>query len=47
MALYAEAAAVTLPVVIHFETRDKVAPSVDVTSRIDEFRAALGANSDT
>jgi predicted TIM-barrel fold metal-dependent hydrolase len=47
MALYAEAAARGVPVTIHFETRDKSAPGVDVASRIEELRVALGANPNT
>jgi len=47
MALYAEAAARAVPISIHFETRDKSAPDVDIASRIGELRAALGAHPDT
>lgn len=47
MEIYAEAAAHGVPVSIHFETRDKSAPGVDITSRIDELRAALSANPNT
>lgn len=47
MEVYAEAAAHGVPVSIHFETRDKSAPGVDITSRIDELRAALSANPNT
>jgi len=47
MALYAEASARGVPVTIHFETRNKSAPGVDVTSRVEELRAALGANPNT
>ena len=47
MALYTAASTRALPVVIHFETRDKSAPSVDITSRIDELRTALTAHPTT
>ena len=47
MLLYAEAATRSLPVVIHFETRDKSAPSVDIPARLDELEAALNGNPNT
>ena len=47
MALYAEAALWGVPVTVHFETRDKTAPGVDVASRVEELRAALVANPET
>ncbi|NQZ98440.1 MAG: amidohydrolase family protein [Myxococcales bacterium] len=47
MAIYALAGTHGVPVSIHFETRDKSAPEVDIASRIEELRAALSANSDT
>lgn len=47
MALYAEAGARGVPVVIHFETRDKSAPGVDIASRVEELRAALSAHPGT
>jgi predicted TIM-barrel fold metal-dependent hydrolase len=46
-ALYAEAAARSVPITIHFETRDKLAPGADVESRIEELRSALAAHSNT
>ena len=47
MAIYALAEARGVPVSIHFETRDKSAPGVDIASRIEELRTALSANPDT
>ena len=47
MALYAEAGARGVPVTIHFETRDKSAPGVDIASRIEELRVALAAHPGT
>jgi hypothetical protein len=47
MALYAEAGARGVPVTIHFETREKSAPGVDVASRIEELRVALAAHQGT
>jgi len=47
MAIYAEAGTRGVPVSIHFEIRDKSAPGVDITSRIEELRAALTANPET
>ena len=47
MAIYGEAGARGVPVVIHFETREKADPSVDVASRIEELRSALTAHADT
>ncbi len=47
MAVYAEAAARGVPVSIHFETRDKSSPDVDIVSRIEELRAALSGNPGT
>lgn len=44
MALYAEAASRGIPISIHFETRAKSAPDVDIDSRIEELRSALEAN---
>ena len=46
-ALYSEAAARSVPVTIHFETREKSAPGVDVASRIEELRTALGLHPNT
>lgn len=46
-ALYTEAAARSVPVTIHFETRDKLAPGLDVGSRVEELRSALGAHPNT
>ena len=46
-ALYIEAAARSVPVTIHFETRDKSAPGVDVAPRVEELRSALGAHPNT
>lgn len=47
MALYAEAGTRDARVTIHFETRDKSTPSVDVASRVEELRSALIGNPDT
>ncbi|MDP7074729.1 MAG: amidohydrolase family protein [Myxococcota bacterium] len=47
MAIYAEAGSRRVPVSIHFETRDKSAPGVDISSRIDELEAALSAYPET
>ena len=47
MALYAEAGTRGVPVTIHFETRDKSAPGVDIVSRIEELRVALAAHPGT
>ena len=47
MAIYAEAAARGVPVWFHFETRDKSAPTVDISSRIEELEAAVGDNPNT
>ena len=47
MALYAKASSRGVPISIHFETRQKSAPDVDIASRIAELRAALAANPDS
>jgi len=47
MALYAEAGARGVPVSLHFETRDKAAPTVDIPARVQELRSALSANPGT
>ena len=41
MEIYALAEERGVPVTIHFETRDKSAPSVDIASRLEELRDAL------
>ena len=47
LALYAEASTRDVRVTIHFETREKSAPTVDLASRVDELRNALAAYPDT